>query len=138
MRQWLSPPSIYTLKLLRRGDLVPQGLQAWIMGARRARDVMSKDFAVAPTAPPAGTAGAVVVSGDGSIGGVFLDGSPVAHVVVEPEDDLVAVLRTMEDGEARVALVVARRNGAGFRDVLGVVGDREVAALSRSAARLME
>ena len=138
VRQWLSPPSIYTLKLLRRGDLVPQGLQAWIIGARRARDVMSKDFAVASTAPPTGTTGAVVVSSHGSISGVFLDGSPVSHVVVEPEAHLVAVLRAMEDGEARVALVVAPRNGAGSGGVMGVVGDREVAALSRSTARLME
>ena len=138
VRQWLSPPSIYTLKLLRRGDLVPQGLQAWIIGARRARDVMSKDFTVAATAPPAGTAGAIVVSSHGRISEVVLDGSPVPYVVVEPEAHLVAVLRAMEDHEARIALVVAPRHNAGPGDVTGVVGDREVAALSRSTARLME
>jgi hypothetical protein len=44
----------------------------------------------------------------------------------------------MEDGDARIALVVAPRIGAGPGDVMGVVGDREVAALSRSTARLME
>ena len=99
VRQWLSPPSIYTLKLLRRGDLVPQGLQAWIIGARRARDVMSKDFTVATTAPPAGTTGAIVVSEYTEASAVSSwTVSPVAHVVVEPEAHLVAVLRAMEDG----------------------------------------
>src|SRR5262245_47921224 len=135
VRQWLSPPSIYTLKLLRRGDLVPQGLQAWVIGARRARDVMSRDFTVvaAPVEnPPAGTA--IVRASDGTIDGVILNGARAAHVSVEADAHLVAVLRAMEEGEAQIALVV----GAGPRDVLGVVGDREVAALSRSTARLME
>jgi CIC family chloride channel protein len=148
VRQWLSPPSIYTLKLLRRGDLVPQGLQAWIIGARRARDVMSTAFAVAP-APTVGAVVPKAVSGsaapatvvvrapDGSIGGVCVDGAVAPHIVVRPETHLVAVLRAMEDAEVRMAVVAS---GAGFEpgDVVGVVGDREIAALARSTARLME
>jgi hypothetical protein len=51
-------------------------------------DQAIKDFTVATTAPPAGTAGAIVVSSHGSISGVVLDGSPVPHVVVEPEAHL--------------------------------------------------
>ena len=35
VRNWLSPSTIYTLKLLRRGEIVPQGLQAR-MGEGRA------------------------------------------------------------------------------------------------------
>ena len=139
VRQWLSPPSIYTLKLLRRGDPVPQGLQAWIVGTRRARDVMSKDFTVGATPPPPGTPGLAVVGRDGGISGVFMDGAPVSHVAVEPEDTLVAVLRAMESVDARVALVVvSARAGASLPEVLGFVGDREIALLSRSSARLME
>jgi CIC family chloride channel protein len=135
LRQWLSPPSIYTLKLLRRGDLVPQGLQAWIIGARRARDVMSTDFAVGPAPTAAPTAGAAVVRRrDGTVSEVRVDGAAVPHVVVGPETHLVAVLRAMEEGEARVAVVVE----AGRDGVLGMVGDREIAALARSTARLME
>jgi chloride channel protein, CIC family len=137
--QHLSPASIYTLKLLRRGDAVPQGLQAWIIGARRARDVMSKEFALAPSVPPSGAAGAVVVVRDGRISGVSLEGAPpVAHVLVEPDERMVAILRAMEGGDARVALVVPARDGAGPRDVMGIIGDREVATLARSMARLME
>jgi chloride channel protein, CIC family len=138
VRQWLSPPSIYTLKLRRRGDLVPQGLQAWLIGARRAQDVMSTDFTVAASPPPPGTPGVAIVLRDGRVGGVSLDGALASHVLVEPQDHLIAVLRAMEDSDARVALVAATRAGANPGNVLGVVGDREIAALSRSSARLME
>jgi hypothetical protein len=41
----LSPTTIYTSKLLRRGHVVPQGLQAW-MGELRSEHVMSADFVV--------------------------------------------------------------------------------------------
>jgi CIC family chloride channel protein len=139
LRQWLSPPSVYTLKLLRRGDLVPQGLQAWIIGARRARDVMSKDFGVATAPPATPMAGATVLaSRTGSIREVFLAGSRVSYVTVEPEDHLLGVLRTMEDGGAPIALVCAPGSGGAPGDVLGVIGDRELATLSRASARLME
>ncbi len=138
VRQWLSPPSIYTLKLLRRGDLVPQGLQAWMIGARRARDVMSKDFTVALSALLPGARGVVVVVGDGGISAVSVDGAVVAHVLAGPEDHLLAVLRAMEQSDARVALVIQAGPAANPTSVLGVVSDREIATLSRSAARLME
>jgi CIC family chloride channel protein len=139
LRQWLSPPSVYTLKLLRRGDLVPQGLQAWIIGARRAQDVMSKDFGVATAPPATPMAGATVLaSRTGSIREVFLAGSRVSYVTVEPEDHLLGVLRTMEDGGAPIALVCAPGSGGAPGDVLGVIGDRELATLSRASARLME
>jgi CBS domain-containing protein len=72
--------------------------------------------------------------GDGTVSEVRVDGAAVPHVVVGPETHLVAVLRAMEEGEARVAVVVE----AGRDGVLGMVGDREIAALARSTARLME
>jgi CIC family chloride channel protein len=136
LRQHLSPASLYTLKLLRRGDVVPQGLQAWILGTRRAQDVMSSDFAVGNIA---GRSPVTILVREGRIAGVSLAGAPASgHVVVEPGDPLVDVLRALDESEARVALVVTRRDAAAPRDVVGVVTDREVAALIRSAARLME
>ncbi len=140
VRQHLSPASLYTLKLLRRGDVVPQGLQAWILGTRRAQDVMSQDFVV--STPPAhgdDVPAVAVVARDGRIAGVALaDGSTTPHVLVEPDDPLVSVLRAMESCQARVALVVPTRDAAGPRDVVGVITDREVASLARATARLME
>src|SRR5262249_29478296 len=47
VRNWLSPATIYTLKLLRRGEIVPQGLQAR-MAERKGRHVMTADFLLVP------------------------------------------------------------------------------------------
>ena len=139
VRQWLSPPSIYTLKLLRRGDLVPQGLQAWIIGARRARDVMSKDFTVAHGAsggPDDGRdrRGPATEASAGSSWTVRR--SPTSWWNPRPTwSPSCARWRTARRGSPWSS---RRGNGAGPGDVLGVIGDREVAALSRSTARLME
>ena len=139
VRQHLSPASLYTLKLLRRGDVVPQGLQAWILGTRRAQDVMSRDFVVASATGPPTTSLVTVVLQDGRIASVSLaDGTTAPHVLVEPDDPLVSVLRTMESGQARVALVVPTRDAAAPRDVVGVITDREVGSLARATSRLME
>ena len=139
VRQHLSPASLYTLKLLRRGDVVPQGLQAWILGSRRAQDVMSRDFVVASATGPPTTSLVTVVLQDGRIASVSLaDGTTAPHVLVEPDDPLVSALRTMESCQARVALVVPTRDAAGPRDVVGVITDREIGSLARTTSRLME
>jgi CIC family chloride channel protein len=48
VRRVLSPESIYTLKLARRGHLVPKALQANMFLVRRAGDVMDTDVLVLP------------------------------------------------------------------------------------------
>jgi CIC family chloride channel protein len=139
LRQHLSPASLYTLKLIRRGDVVPQGLQAWILGTRRARDVMSRDFMIVDsTNPPASSPVAVVAQGDTITRVCLADGSTTSHILVNPNDPLVNVLRSMEQADARVALVLPAETGARPHDVTGVITDREVAALARRTARLME
>jgi CIC family chloride channel protein len=49
-RRLLSRENIYTLKLFRRGHVVPKALHANMFLVRRARDVMDTDFAVLPAA----------------------------------------------------------------------------------------
>ena len=44
VRRTLSPPSIYTLKLNRRGHTVPEGREASIMAAHVAEDLMTNSF----------------------------------------------------------------------------------------------
>ena len=55
IRKWLSPGSIYTLKLLRRGHIVPEGLQAAMSESMTAEDAMVGEFptldADAPVTP---------------------------------------------------------------------------------------
>jgi CIC family chloride channel protein len=136
LRQYLSPPSLYTLKLLRRGDVVPQGLQAWILGTRRARDIMTERFWVGNVA---GDPGVTILVDGRRIAGVSLAGEgAVVHVVVEPDEPLVGVLRALDAGDARVALVAPGRGETDPREVVGVITDREVATLTRASARLME
>jgi CIC family chloride channel protein len=49
VRRVLSPESIYTLKLARRGHLVPKALQANMFLVRRASEVMDTDVLILPT-----------------------------------------------------------------------------------------
>ena len=45
-RKAISEDSIYTLKLVRRGHVVPEGLQAAMVAAQRVRDVMTPNFRI--------------------------------------------------------------------------------------------
>lgn len=45
-RKAISEDSIYTLKLVRRGHVVPEGLQAAVHAAQRVQDVMTQEFRV--------------------------------------------------------------------------------------------
>lgn len=46
VRKMISHSSIYTLKLLRRGEVVPEGLQSAVILAKRAKYMMNKNFKV--------------------------------------------------------------------------------------------
>jgi chloride channel protein, CIC family len=48
VRRLLSPESIYTLKLIRRGHVIPKGLHANMFLVRRAKEVMQADVVLAP------------------------------------------------------------------------------------------
>ena len=159
VRDALSPATIYTLKLVRRGDVVPQGLLAR-MDDRDCRHAMSADFVAVSQAQLAedNTTSAalrrgkvVVISGpDNRIRSILdersrteADEGPLAleggtHVVVSPETPLRTVLRALGDaGGARIA-VVACKTADGSQEVLGVITEREVARLSYAAARVSD
>jgi chloride channel protein, CIC family len=151
VRQWLSPSTIYTLKLLRRGHVVPQGLQGW-MGELRSSNVMSADFQLL-SEEEARDAGAVqrallegkvvVVNGpDHRARGVIDSTSrrePLAtHVTVEPSHRIHEVLRAMHEAEARVALVMGISGTTGRQEVLGVITEREIARAAYAIAKLVD
>jgi len=151
VRQWLLPATIYTLKLQRRGHVVPQGLQAWD-GERLSRHVMSPDFQVVSEsesrnesvlrAALAGGKVLVVMGPDQKIRGVRVPccGSDVTTVegkdfmTVRENDHLSEVLRTLNHSGARVALVVSGLDSPKGR-VLGIITEREVTRLACTAAR---
>jgi CIC family chloride channel protein len=158
VRNALSPATIYTLKLVRRGDVVPQGLLAR-MDDRDCRHAMSADFVTISQAQlieddATGAAlrrgKVVVVSGpDNRILGILDERSrlkagegPLApetgtHIVVPPETPLKTVLRALGDEGAKIA-VVASKAAEGGQEVLGVITEREVARLSYAAARVSD
>ncbi|MGB6176829.1 MAG: chloride channel protein [Methylocella sp.] len=158
VRNWLSPSTIYTLKLLRRGGIVPQGLQAR-MGERKSRHVMTADFLLLPqeqASKPDIVRQAllrehvVVVTGpDDRILGVFDERSRLespdgqlpppacCYVAVDPEAPLNAVLRAIDQAGARLALVT-RTAPAETQEVLGVITERDIARLAYATARLTD
>jgi CIC family chloride channel protein len=151
VRERLSPSTIYTLKLLRRGHVVPQGLQGW-MGELRSANVMSDGFLLLSEDEARETAAVqrailggkvVVVRGaDQTPQGVIDSPSQperlVSHVAVEPEHRIHEVMRAMAEAEARVALVTQLSPSSGQAEVLGIITERELARVSYSIARLMD
>jgi CIC family chloride channel protein len=145
VRQWLSPATIYTLKLQRRGHVVPQGLLGW-MGELRSANVMSGDFVLmtdveakdAVAAQQALANGKVIVvrGGDRELQGVVdassFPGRFATYVTVLPEHRAHEVMRAMQDADARVALVT---RGA---EVVGVITEAGLARASYPIARLMD
>ena len=145
VRHWLSPSTIYTLKLQRRGHVVPQGLLGW-MGELRSANVMSGDFVLMTNVEAKDTVAAqqalangkviVVRGGDRELLGVVdassFPGRFVTHVTVLPEHRTHEVMRAMQDADARVALVT---RGA---EVVGVITESGLARASYPIARLMD
>ena len=82
VRRVLSVESIYTLKLFRRQHAIPKALHANMFLVERARDVMARDFVLAPAE----------MTFD-----VFLSGSDhggrMRHVVVTKGDHILGALR---------------------------------------------
>jgi CIC family chloride channel protein len=151
VRQWLSPSTIYTLKLLRRDHVVPQGLQGW-MGELRSANVMSADFQLVSEdeAKDLGAIqralldGKVVVVKDadhrprGIIDPASRLESAATHVIVEPGHRMHEVLRAMHEVEARVAIVTRVPATTGRPEVLGVITERDIAKTAYASAKLVD
>jgi CIC family chloride channel protein len=159
VRKTISHPSIYTLKLLRRGHVVPEGLQAAIDAARRVSDVMSDRFLIFAAQegleryPPEhkdGMAPIVVVQDGGTIVGV-LDTKPAPasgrtlgsvaqpnYMVAVANDNLIDVLTQMHRQQIHVALIFRSAQSFQLQDLVGVISDRQIAILARQDANLLE
>lgn len=159
VRKTISHPSIYTLKLLRRGHVVPEGLQAAIDAARRVSDVMSDHFLILsaqegleryPEHDKDGMAPIVVVQDGGTIIGV-LDTKPAPapaltlgsvakpnYMVAAANDNLIDVLTQMHRQQIHVALIFRSSQSFQLQDLVGVISDRQIAILARQDANLLE
>jgi chloride channel protein, CIC family len=156
VRRVLSRENIYTLKLFRRGHVVPKALHANMFLVRRARDVMDKDFALVPAETSfdaflradsgGGMRYVLVTSGDHIVGvqrvntglhrgleegadtGVTLGDVANRNFVIARENDIVFdTIRRMWRHGAFMAVVVGGGRIPHPRDVKGVISKEQVA-----------
>jgi CIC family chloride channel protein len=154
-RRLLSRENIYTLKLYRRGRVIPKALHANMFLVRRAREVMSTDIVTLPIEmsfgeflrTQEGRGGLVhilAVSGDRIVGVQRinrslrhgLDGGDAASVgdivsrdfVIAREDDIVFnIIRRMWRRGALMAIVVGKTGKPRAADVRGIISKEHVA-----------
>jgi CIC family chloride channel protein len=156
VRRVLSRENIYTLKLFRRGHVVPKALHANMFLVRRAREVMATDFALVPAetnfdaflrAPEnAGRMRYLLITSGSHIIGVQRVNTSLHHAlegadtgvtfgdlanrnfVIAREDDIVFdVIRHMWRHGSFMAVVVAKSGIPRVGDVRGVISKEHVA-----------
>ena len=146
IRKWLSPGSIYTLKLLRRGHIVPEGLQAAMSESLMAEDVMVRAFPtidaeaqVTPSNLPALVLSGGVVVGvvpphaGGNTARLIADDQYIMTPGKNPVHDL---FREMRGTGSRFALVTGTPGIPRPHEIIGIVAESEVAACAMREAEL--
>jgi CIC family chloride channel protein len=156
IRRLLSRENIYTMKLFRRGHVVPKALHANMFLVRRARDVMATDIVSLPAATPfddvlrmpdgdGGMRHLLVTSGDRIVGvqrvntslrhglessstDITLGDVANRRFVLAREDDIVFdIIRRMYRRGAAMAVVVGKRGIPRASDVRGILTKEHVA-----------
>ncbi|UUO04314.1 chloride channel protein [Blastopirellula sp. J2-11] len=139
VRKLLCPASIYTLKLLRRGRIVPEGLQAALDDARHVEDVMEKNYrVVAEHAPLDHYSGVTIQAQEGQVVRVFhpfgagevnsptTSDNPETFVQLGPKTPLVEAMREMQQADASCAVVFSQADSDRVDDIAGVITWREL------------
>ncbi len=155
VRRLLSPESIYTLKLVRRGHVIPDSLHANMFVVKRAGAVMDRDVVVAPAtvrvddlpvrSQDGHAAKYIVIADDDRIIGAIRVNWPLARVdaeaqptilrdlasrnfcIVRERDVFFNVVRRMWRRQAEFAVVVHDRGGPHPDNVAGVITKELVA-----------
>ena len=150
VRRKLSPASIYTLKLTRRGHSVPEGLNSAVLAARRIQDVMTRNFSILNEGDPLpDTPGIVIWSANGNVMRTeqrFVErnnpeaalsvGTPVNYAFIAEDASLIEALQTLEQQGADVALVSTAPQAKATADIVGVVTETELSQALKNAAAL--
>ena len=160
VRVRITRESIYTLKLYRRGQLMPQGLQAGISIAKRARNLMHTNFDLVDIADvddwvqKQGGEGILkcgIVCEEGEISGVvqrevnYLIAGTDTHkmidknfIIVSANTSWSALLRSMDTNKATIALVTQNVRKQKPENVIGVITQHEVIQSSHQLAKLLD
>jgi chloride channel protein, CIC family len=161
VRKRVCNANIYTLKLLRRGHVVPEGLRSALDEAHEARHLMARRFCVVQVGDPASMESiktecpdrhaVLVVARQGRVTGLIAfwpAGQPVTErdlkiharsdFIILPEyTRLPDLLRAMRNAEASFALISRSAGSRNVDDLIGVVSDEQIAQTARSWSSLM-
>lgn len=142
--------SIYTLKLLRRGHLVHEGLQAAVNASQKAKDVMNTDYHVIEREvleenpqliqEDAFSDNPIVVTEKGKITGVIpFKGAKIdsRFVTVRPQQSLLSVLRKLYTYDYHVAIVTTAPPNSSVCEIVGMITAHEVTRFASRVAELM-
>ena len=165
IRRMLSPESIYTLKLVRRGHAIPRALHANMFLVRKAAEVMERDVLVLDeettldaflklSTRQGGLRHVVATRGQTIVGVISMDidlrraidlTAPGTRLVDLMRSDFVLVGETdvnfdvinrMRRGHAAIAIVVAAATDAEPGRVLGVIAKEDLADSVASSIRI--
>lgn len=150
VRRHLSPASIYTLKLNRRGHAVPEGMNSAFLAAKKVKDIMTRTFIVLTEGDiPPNSPGIFVWTREGRIIKTerrFVDktrpeetlsvGKPENYVIVAETDGMIDVLQILDQNKADIALVSTAPNAQTAADLVGVVTVTEISNALKDAAIL--
>lgn len=151
VRIFLSPASIYTLKLLRRGHPVPEGLQSALLVAYQSKHVQSANFRIMEgTEILSAYNGVTVVVEQDEVTGLI---GPVdeeeyrdvearrvdieRYLMVEESMPLVEIIREMSSKDIHYAVVTKNPGSKKAEDVVGVMTESELAVAIYKAAELL-
>lgn len=140
IRKYFSNASIYTLKILRRGEIVPEGLQVSIVGSQNAKYLMETDFKVLDVSQMDKALGSLVVFvKDQEIVGIQHDGViEKTYVAVAPKASILEVLRLMHRKRTKIVLVFNNVNYPTRSSLVGVVTQDALIRSYMNSAELME
>lgn len=151
-RMLMSNESIYTLKLLRRGHVVHEGLQAAVSSAQQASHLMNplvdvvdlSNYDSATVDKALKEDRRIIVKRGDKLLGLLKEGACLAHEEqmllhegyfwVDEDQSFLEVLRVMRKRHCQIAFVRAKASDA---QVIGVITPKEVTNFSSRAAELM-
>jgi len=156
----LTADSIYTLKLARRGSIIPEGLQAPVNSAKTAAEVMTHDFQIIDISQvtlwqtgylPGQGARYTLVAKDGRVVGmarperIYLlkDKDPEYVIDTEiinilPETTWSTILRYLRAKQSHTVLVMNRQRFWRSAELVGVIGYQEITEAAHESAELLE
>lgn len=158
IRLRLSNESIYTLKLFRRGYVLPKGLETSFVTAKRASDIMDKNITILPKEQIQEWYGKhltddksnyIIIKDGDTIQGILkteIDAN-IAHTFpehiidknihwIESRTNWINLLRNVDMNSNPVILVTSNTQSKSAENIIGVITHREIISATREHAHL--